>query len=125
MTACKATEIKSNAIKSNGVWDLPGTRFIRNVLSDNDRFLLLKVPNNYLYPDVRQNDVVVIDTNQSLENTGIFAVQTAEGIENFRLQRLVLGGVKVIRNHPEKDVLDLQGEPDILGRVVMVLREVV
>ncbi len=110
-------------MESNAIFDHATTAFLRKAAED-PRYTGFKVPDNGLFPDLKEGDVVLVDTAQGLTSTGIFAMDTPNGRKLFRLQRKCFGGVKVIRDYPEKDVMDLDCEPDVVGKVVMIFREV-
>ncbi|HEY6872914.1 MAG TPA: S24 family peptidase [Geobacteraceae bacterium] len=111
-------------MESNARGNLPTTIFVAEVLEHPERFIHFVVPDDSLFPELRKDDVVVVDTQEGLRDTGIFAVQAVDSeVWIVRLQRQMLGGVKMIRDYPEKDVLELDGEPIVMGRVVMVLRK--
>ena len=110
-------------MESNAQWDLPATRFVRKVLGHPERFMPHVVVDDSLSPSLRQDDVVVIDTHVRLTDTGIFLVKVAYGVALIRLQRKEDGAVLAIRDFPEKDVFGLDGEPEIIGQVVLTLRK--
>jgi len=119
------TERKNlSGMESNAQLDIPGTEFVRNILGHPERFIHHVVQDDSLSPDLRRGDVVVIDTEEKLKATGIFAVDTRFGTQLFRLQCLYGGGVKAIKDYPEKEVFELDGEPEVIGRVVLILRKV-
>lgn len=108
---------------SNAAFEHEATVFFRQAASD-PRFTWFDVPDDGLFPEIRKGDVVIVDTAQELDETGIFAVDGQLGKNVIRLQRKIMGGVIAIRDFPEKDCLDLDGEPEVLGRVVMILRSI-
>jgi hypothetical protein len=111
-------------MESNAVLDFEATAFLRGAARDS-RFTGFVVPDDVLFPEIRKGDVVLVDTAQGLQETGIFAMDTPFGKTVCRLHRKVLGGVRSIWDYPEKDVLELEGEPEVVGRVVMIFRKVV
>lgn len=110
-------------MESNAVFNVAATEFFRHAAT-NPRYTGFVVQESWLSPDIRKGDFVVVDTGLPLEVTGIFAFDSPFGKTIARLQRKVLGGVKAIWDWPERDVVDLDGEPDVIGKVVMVFREV-
>lgn len=111
-------------MESNAKWDIPGTQFVRTVLGQSERFMPHVVQDNSLSPDIREGDVVVIDTHKKLRGTGLFAVKGPFGVFLTRLQRKVEGGVVAITDYPEREVLELAGEPEVIGQVVLTLKKV-
>ncbi|EKD36401.1 MAG: hypothetical protein ACD_75C01523G0003 [uncultured bacterium] len=113
--------------ESSARWDAPATRFVRKVFNKPERYLHQVVTDEGLSPEIQLDDVVVIDTEKAQFETGVFVMKVSSGgMFLARLQRKVDGGkVIAIRDYPERDVMELDGEPEVIGRVVMVLRKVV
>lgn len=113
-------------MESNAQWDPESTELVRKALSDPKRYVAFTVQDDNLYPEIRKGDLVVVDKEEKLVDSGVFALDTGEyGIRLYRLQRKVLGGVKLITDYPEKDVTDFDEDPVIVGRVVMLFRNLV
>lgn len=114
-------------MQSSAQWDAPATRFVRKIFNNPERYIQQVVTDESLFPEIRLGDVVILDTEKGQFETGIFVMNVSiGGMFLARLQRKIGSGkVIAIRDYPERDVLEVDGEPDVIGRVVMVLREVV
>lgn len=112
-------------MESNAVWDQESTDLLRLAVDNPQRFSGFVVPDDGLYPEIRKGDVAIVDVTEGLRDTGIFAINVGKyGKRVVRLQRKVAGGVKLILDFPEKDIADLETEPEINGQVVMIFRKI-
>ena len=111
-------------MESNAQWDPAATRFVRKTFGQPERFIHHVVLGDSLSPAIQKDDVVVIDTHSKLRETGVFAIKGPFGVFLTRLQRKIEGGVIAITEYPEREVLELAGEPEVIGQVVLTLRKV-
>ena len=111
-------------MESNAAIDYMETAFLKRAASDT-RFTGFVVSDEWLYPEIRKGDVVLVDTFERLEGTGIFAIEGPFGKEVVRLQRKAMGGYSSIIDYPDRESVEHTGEPKVLGKVVMVFRKVV
>lgn len=112
-------------MESNVQFNFEASTLLRTAIENPQRFSGFVVPDNGLFPEIRKGDVVIYDAEEKLQETGIFAVNAGDlGRIVMRFQRTTRGTVKGISAYPEKDVVELEGEPDLLGRVVMIFRRI-
>jgi len=114
--------MESNA--ANAAVDFLATAFLKRAASD-PRFTGFVVSDEWLYPEIRKGDVVLVDTFERLEGTGIFAIEGPYGKEVVRLQRKTTGGYLSITDYPDRESVEHTGEPEVLGKVIMIFRKVV
>lgn len=111
-------------MESSAIVDFAETSFLRRAASD-PRFAGFVVSDEWLHPEIRKGDVVLVDTFERLEGTGIFAIEGPYGEEVVRLQRKTTGGYLSITDYPDHESIEHSGEPEVIGKVVMVFRKVV